>query len=67
MRVALVSLHSSPLELPATRHAGGQRVVVGSLADIEQRRAAADVANPSVIVIGDVVSVAPTLALELAS
>ena len=32
MRVALVSLHSSPLELPATRHAGGMNVVVGSLA-----------------------------------
>lgn len=44
-----------------------QRVVVGTLADIEQRRAAADVANPSVIVIGDVVGVAPALALELAS
>lgn len=44
-----------------------QKVVVGTLADIEERRASADVANPSVIVIGDVVSVAPALALELAS
>lgn len=32
MRVALVSLHSSPLELPATQNAGGMNVVVYELA-----------------------------------
>ena len=34
---------------------------------VYRRFMGADVANPSVIVIGDVVSVAPALALELAS
>ena len=38
-----------------------QRVVVGTLADIVARVAAAGVANPSVIVIGDVVGVIPML------
>ncbi len=41
-----------------------QQVVVGTLADIEQRVAAAGVSNPSVIVIGDVVSVVPALAAD---
>jgi len=58
---------STPVAVVHRAYSPDQRVVVGSLADIEQRRAAADVANPSVIVIGDVVSVAPALALELAS
>jgi uroporphyrin-III C-methyltransferase/precorrin-2 dehydrogenase/sirohydrochlorin ferrochelatase len=39
-----------------------QKVVVGTLADIEQRVAAEAIANPSVIVIGDVVNVVPALA-----
>ena len=58
---------STPVAIVHRAYSPDQRVVVGSLADIEQRRASADVANPSVIVIGDVVSVAPALALELAS
>ena len=41
-----------------------QKVVVGSLADIEQRVAAEAIANPSVIVIGDVVNVVPALAAD---
>ena len=58
---------STPVAVVHRAYSPDQRVVVGSLADIEQRRAGADVANPSVIVIGDVVAVAPALALELAS
>ena len=58
---------STPVAVVHRAYDPQQRVVVGTLADIEQRRASADVANPSVIVIGDVVSVAPALALELAS
>ncbi|MDP1820175.1 MAG: uroporphyrinogen-III C-methyltransferase, partial [Acidimicrobiales bacterium] len=38
-----------------------QRVVIGTLADIVQKVAASGVANPSVIVIGDVVGVIPML------
>lgn len=58
---------STPVAIVHRASTPEQRVVVGTLADIEARRAAADVANPSVIVIGDVVSVAPALAWELAS
>ena len=58
---------STPVAVVHRAYSPDQRVVVGSLADIEQRRAGADVSNPSVIVVGDVVAVAPALALELAS
>jgi uroporphyrin-III C-methyltransferase / precorrin-2 dehydrogenase / sirohydrochlorin ferrochelatase len=58
---------STPVAVVHRAYDPRQTVVVGTLVDIEERRASADVANPSVIVIGDVVSVAPALALELAS
>jgi uroporphyrin-III C-methyltransferase/precorrin-2 dehydrogenase/sirohydrochlorin ferrochelatase len=42
-----------------------QRIVIGTLADIAQQVAIAGIENPSVIVIGDVVGVAPALAAEV--
>ena len=42
-----------------------QRVVVGTLAGIEQQAAAAGIENPSVIVIGDVVGVVPAICVDL--
>jgi siroheme synthase len=42
-----------------------QRVVVGSLADIQQRVVSAAITNPSVIVVGDVVGVVPRLEAEV--
>ena len=42
-----------------------QRVVVGTLADIHQQVLASEIANPSVIVIGDVVGVVPQVADEV--
>lgn len=42
----------------------GQRIVSGTLADIERRVATAGVANPSIIVIGDVVDVLSRVEVE---
>ena len=42
----------------------GQRVVVGTLADIHQQVVATGITNPSVIVIGDVVNVVPQVAAQ---
>ncbi len=42
-----------------------QRVVIGTLADIQQQVVAAAITNPSVIVIGDVVGVVPQVAAEV--
>lgn len=42
-----------------------QQVVVGTLAGIQEQVAAAEIQNPSVIVIGDVVNVAPVIAAPM--